>query len=184
MQPPSGKNDHFFDPRRRPRRSAKSLATRSKIERPYAGSPIDGPMYGGDDQVMMTGISARLATILVQEQPWPEALACLAGTIGGEVAVALEAGSPPRRLGSFGPLSPAVSYCADEPALIQTLERVGMSSLWSRTVRRDRAPSVVLAVASRRIGGFAAADVAQLDEAMPIVEMKLAMLAAQAATEV
>jgi signal transduction histidine kinase len=132
---------------------------------------------------MLTGISARLAAILVQEQPWAEALACLAGAIGGEVAVALEAGSPPRRLGSFGPLSPAVSYAADEPALIQTLERVGMSSLWSRTVRRDRMPSVVIAVASRRIGGFAAEDVAAIDEAMPVLELKLALLAAQATTE-
>jgi signal transduction histidine kinase len=132
---------------------------------------------------MAAGISARLATILVQEQPWSEALACFAGAIGGEVGVALEAGNPPRRLGSFGPLAPAVSYAPDEPALIQTLERFGMSSLWSRTFRREKAPAVVVAIASRRIGGFAAADLDALAEALPVVEMKLALLAAETATE-
>jgi signal transduction histidine kinase len=99
------------------------------------------------------------------------------------VAIALETGNPPVRLGSFGPLSPSVAYAHDEPALIQTLERVGMCSLWSRTIRRDKAPAVILAVASRRDGGFASEAVATIDDALPVIEMKLAVVAAQAAVE-
>jgi signal transduction histidine kinase len=133
---------------------------------------------------MVTSVTARLAAILVRDgDPWAEMLACLVAAVGAEVAIALEAGLPPRRLGAFGPLSPAVSYSGDESTLIQSFERVGMVSTWSRTMRRERAPAVMLAVASRRLGGFAPADTALLDEALPLIELRLAAMTTAAALD-
>ncbi len=132
---------------------------------------------------MVTGVASRLAALLVRDDAWNEALSCLAQAGGAEVAIALECGRPPKRLGAHGPLPTPVSFAMDEQALVDALRRMGMASVWSRCFRRERAPAVLVAVAARRQGAFGAAEVALLDEGAAVLELKAAAGAIHAAVE-
>src|SRR5215510_3391052 len=98
---------------------------------------------------MDSGIQARLAEILVQEDPWAEALTCIAHGTSADIGVAFEAGSPPVRLGIHGPLPPAAQNASDEATLVHTFERAGMA-VWTHVFSRDKASPLVIGLATRR----------------------------------
>jgi len=132
---------------------------------------------------MVGSVPARLASILAQDDPWAEVLACLAQTVGAEVAVAVDAGTPPRRRGSFGPLPPSTSHAFDEATLTETLERAGLAT-WTRTFRIERGPDLAVAFATKRTEGFTDEERAVLDAVAPLIEIRLGTHAAVLALDV
>jgi two-component system, cell cycle sensor histidine kinase and response regulator CckA len=132
---------------------------------------------------MVPDLTARLALLLARDDSWNEALACLVHGARAEVAIALETGRPPRRLGAFGPLPAAAANAGDEETLLDALRRMGMGAIWSRTFRREPASSVVVAVAARHGDGFRLEQLEHLDAAAPLLELKAAAGGIDAALE-
>jgi signal transduction histidine kinase/CheY-like chemotaxis protein len=131
---------------------------------------------------MVGGLPARLASIMAQEDPWADALSCLAQAVGAEIGVALECGAPPRRRGSFGPLPPSTGHASDEATLVETLQRAGLAT-WTRTFRVERAPDLAVGLATRRSDGFTDDERAVLEAVAPLIELRLGSHAAALALD-
>jgi signal transduction histidine kinase len=128
-------------------------------------------------------VPAQLAQILVQDEPWTDALACLAPIVGAELAVALDGGTPPRRRGVFGLLPPSATHATDEATMVETLGRAGLT-VWSHTFRADKGPDLVIAFGTRREDGFTDEDRAVLEAVGPLIDLRLSTQAAGLALEV
>jgi signal transduction histidine kinase/CheY-like chemotaxis protein len=129
------------------------------------------------------GVIARLARLLAEDDPWSDVLATLAGAVGADVAIALEGGRPPRRLGGYGLLPAAVALATDEASLLLALERVGMAQTWSRAFKRERGPVLLLALGSRREDGISVAHEELLESAAALIDLRFMTMTAEVALE-
>jgi two-component system, cell cycle sensor histidine kinase and response regulator CckA len=139
--------------------------------------------YGKWFDVAAAGLTEHLARVLAEENPWPRALACLAQGVGAEVAIVLEGGGQPKRLGSYGPLPTTLSQVSDEAMLVAGLERLGMQSIWSRAFRRDPGTVYLLALAGRKADTISAEDDAILEAASALIDLRLQTVASHGAVE-
>jgi signal transduction histidine kinase len=130
---------------------------------------------------MVTGTHARLAAVLVQDDPWADAVALLAPLVRADVAVALEAGPQPMRRGGFGLLPPSALLASDEATLLDTLQRGGFT-VWMHTFRPRGVAPLVLAFGTRR-PAFSDEDQGVLASALPLLELKLLAVAAAASVD-
>jgi two-component system cell cycle sensor histidine kinase/response regulator CckA len=133
--------------------------------------------------VVAEGLTVGLARILAEDDPWQKALATLAQGVGAEVAIALEGGAQPRRLGSYGPLPTSLARAGDEASLVAALERLGMESIWSRAYAQKDAPPFLLALAGRKPDTISAEDDALLEAASALIDLRLRAHAAQATAD-
>src|SRR5262245_2751031 len=91
----------------------------------------------------LAGNGSRDDAGTTSEEPFNEALACLAQTVGAEVGILLEIDRPPRRVASFGPLPQAVALAGDHATLLAALERIGFAATWSHAFTRERGPTTL-----------------------------------------
>jgi two-component system, NtrC family, sensor kinase len=127
----------------------------------------------------MHRLAGHLSGLLAAEgDVWPETLACLAGAANAEVAVAMAAEPSVVRLGVFGLLSTTVAD-GDPGALGERLAAAGFADLWTTSARRGGRLEGVVAVATRRAGGFSAEERAVLDGAAAVLTLALSRAAAE-----
>src|SRR5688572_11828172 len=126
----------------------------------------------------MHTLSGDLAALLAEEADgWPRALAHVADAAGADVALAIVAGPPPTRLGAFGLLSLAVAE-GDPLAIDSRLAAAGYLGVWTKVARRGERLEGVVAVATRRAGGFSDEQRGALEGAAAVFALALSRAAA------
>ncbi|HEX5865763.1 MAG TPA: hypothetical protein VF014_16165, partial [Casimicrobiaceae bacterium] len=117
-------------------------------------------------------LPGRLAEIVVSEERWSDALACLAAAVHADVAVAI---TPQALLGVFG-LVPSEALRAENPdELSRALIRAGLESTWVH-----RCPQGLVAAATRSPEGFGREERELLEEVIPVLSLGLDRSAARA----
>jgi two-component system, cell cycle sensor histidine kinase and response regulator CckA len=123
-------------------------------------------------EVRFRTLPGRLAEIVVSEERWSDALACLAAAVHADVAVAI---TPQALLGVFG-LVPSEALRAENPdELSRALIRAGLESTWVH-----RCPQGLVAVATRSPEGFGRDERELLEEVIPVLSLGLDRSAARA----
>ncbi len=126
----------------------------------------------------MQTLAGSLSALLAAEgDAWPEALARVAEAAGAEVALATAAGPPAARLGAFGLLSATVSE-GDPEAMESRLVAAGFVDVWTVGARRGDRLEGVVAVATRRAGGFSVEQRGALEGAAAVLTLALSRAAA------
>jgi signal transduction histidine kinase len=99
------------------------------------------------------------------------------------VAIALEGGKAPRRLGAYGLLPASVALASDEASLLLALERTGMVTTWSRAFKRDRGAVMLLAFGSRSQAGISVEHDDLLEATAALIDLRLQTMTAAMALE-